>query len=140
MNDILEHVEVNGETFTIARAPATHRSVVVMWSGEEFNRGTAEAEQLPTLPDDWWWVNRVLVQPVECRSKGIGSELVRQLSIAAYDLGCRHLVVSPGGYVNTKRDRERQLAFYERNGFVWQDDAPFSHGAAGRVMVLDLGG
>jgi GNAT superfamily N-acetyltransferase len=131
-------LEVDGRTFSVHETGVGHQAVIVAWHGEGYHRGTAEAEQLPTLPDDWWWVNRVLVQPDDCRSNGIGSEMLRLLSRAAYALGCRHLVVTPGGYVHNARDKRRQVAFYERNGFTWQRNAPFSHDGFSLVMVKDL--
>jgi GNAT superfamily N-acetyltransferase len=139
MNDPLSYVEVDDRRFIVGKTWGSHRAVTISWAGKGLDRGCAEAEQLPGLPEEWWWVNRVLVQPPQCRSAGIGSELIRQISIAAHDLGCKHLVVCPGGYSQTPRDKKRQIAFYERNGFVWRDDVPFSHDAT-KAMVLDLGG
>jgi hypothetical protein len=140
MNNPWYDVEVDGRKFTVIKQWITHRAASVQWSGEQFHRGTAEAEQIATLPEDWWWVNRVLVQPPEARCNGAGSELVRQLSIAAHESGCRHLVVCPGGYVNTEREKRRQIAFYEKNGFAWNDEVPFNHSdCPTRAMVLDLG-
>lgn len=76
----------------------------------------AECMIMPVEDAPVWWISRVLVPEKIGRSKGLGSRLL-QVMIER----CRRqeselrIVVAPGGYT---ADNARQIAFYERNGFV----------------------
>lgn len=85
--------------------------VTVLWQGNNVQeRGTASADRI----GDTWWINRVLVQPLKARRRGIGSRLLQELIQAVGRQG-GPLKVFPDGY---DQDRESQFRFYEKNGFV----------------------
>jgi len=64
---------------------------------------------------DHWFINRVLVQPVEIRSKGIGSFLLQTLIREIKKTDIKRIIVAPGGYAE---DLSKQKKFYKENGFV----------------------
>ena len=90
-------------------------NVTIFWQGPTvFDRGTASADR---TSEHVWWINRVLVQPEECRGKGIGTVLVQLLKENLKGQGT--LTVCPGGYSD---DVERQKNFYLKCGFVDNGD------------------
>lgn len=60
--------------------------------------------------------------PEKLRGRGIGKQLLAEFFKQAAAKGFTRAIVAPGGY-----DPERQgdrIRFYERNGFVQQEDEP----------------
>lgn len=77
--------------------------------GEDLSqRGAAEATNM----GNFWYLNRVVVQPHELRGRGIGSRLLQTLIQELRDKArAVLLVVDPGGYTG---DTARQRRFYEK--------------------------
>lgn len=90
----------------------TTEHAAVVWGPDSWprERGVAEASR---MPEGYWYVNRVLVEPIGQRSKGLGSRLLQRLLVEVRRFGGA-VVVDPGGYgMNTARQRN----FYRKNGF-----------------------
>jgi GNAT superfamily N-acetyltransferase len=89
------------------------QTISVMWFDKRViqNRAVAEATEM----GDHWYVNRVLVQPKEMRSKGIGSLLLQTLVKEIRKDSTKRIIVTPGGYAT---ELEKQQNFYKKNGFV----------------------
>lgn len=99
------------------RVVTTAEHIAVMWRGASMlERGVAEASNM----GDFWYVNRVLVQPANLRSRGIGGELLERLKAAIAEYGEARVVVTPGGY----DESPRQQRFYEQHGFVEEGEEP----------------
>ena len=64
--------------------------------------------------DGAWYLNRVMV-PNGFRRKGVGSRLLKALIEKLPEVGCKKLIVEPGGYTLSTR---KQKKFYRQNGFV----------------------
>lgn len=93
---------------------ATLESISVYWRGDSYlERGVAEATDM----DGYWYVNRVLVQPGACRGRGIGGELLERLKKAVAEQGSTRLVVTPGGYVESPKQKK----FYKKHEFVEEE-------------------
>jgi ribosomal protein S18 acetylase RimI-like enzyme len=94
----------------------TPKYISIIWSGEHpYDRGTASSDFI----DNYWYINRVVVQPETKRSQGIGSELLQRLIDAIKSQNGREIKVTPSGY-NT--DPKIQIRFYEKFGFKRQED------------------
>lgn len=72
---------------------------------------------------NYWFINRVLVNPKSHRGQGIGSQLLQTLIKEIKKINDIKIIVTPGGYEN---DQERQNNFYTKNGFVEEEDC-FTH-------------
>ena len=102
---------------------ATPESITILWRGDSaIERGVASADDI----GDRWWISRVLVQPATCRGRGVGSKLIEQLKAAVANQGGTRLVVAPGGYVGTAKERKRQKKFYEHHDFVEEEPGLFA--------------
>lgn len=110
-------------------AIATEEHVAVVWRPDSWprERGVAEASR---MPEGFWYVNRVLVEPLGRRSKGLGSRMLQRLLAETRRFGPADVVVDPGGYgMNVARQRK----FYRKNGFK---DVP---GIKGRLRWTEGG-
>lgn len=94
-------------------------SISVCWfdKNNERNRAVAEASKTGTYS---WFINRVLVQPEELRSKGIGSILLKRLISEIRKTDAKQIIVTPGGYA---MNQDRQFNFYKKNGFACMDNS-----------------
>jgi predicted GNAT family N-acyltransferase len=88
-------------------------SISVNWFDEKDirNRAVAEATEMGSH----WFINRVLVQPEEIRSNGIGSMLLQILIKEIKKTGNKQIIVTPGGYA---MNQKKQQNFYKKNGFL----------------------
>ena len=105
---------------------STHQHVSVMWIEDSVSYGIAEASNLNATwtwynqlqPDcSEWYLNRLKVDP---KGQGHGSELLKKLLEALtlredFDI----LLLEPGGYGS---DVDRLIKFYERHGFVLNEE------------------
>jgi GNAT superfamily N-acetyltransferase len=98
-------------------ATSTPGYVGAFWHGITLQeRGVAEASDM----GDYWYVNRVLVQPPDQRGSGIGQQLVKRLLNEIRLLGGRKVIVTPGGYGS---NTTQQINFYKKCGFTEDKDA-----------------
>lgn len=65
------------------------------------------------------YLNRVNV-PEDSRGQGIGSALLDKFIKSSRQAGHRFVIVEPGGY--NPHDQGRRVRFYEKHGFVRQEE------------------
>lgn len=98
----------------IAKTP---ENISVYWEDNNL-KGCAEANPAPSfLPDNYWWISRVVINPEIARGNGIGTRILLRLIKEIKSVGGVALVVIPGGYNNNKTKQEN---FYKKNGFTWK--------------------
>lgn len=97
-------------------------------------RATASADNMGS----YWWVGRVLVEPVDRRSGGHGSRLLQMLIQEVVKQGGTEIHVAPGGY---NADPKKQFAFYCRHGFKVVPGEPglliWRHRYPGAIGVME---
>lgn len=92
-----------------------HTISAVLYDPSSRVKAIASCDNLPG--QDFWWVTRVVVHPLDQRGRGYGStvlKLMQDAVAAAMGPGGRVLVL-PGGY---GQNVEAQRRFYCKNGFV----------------------